>query len=300
MSPRSSYRSSLSVSLISLLFGLASLGCKAGQLTNGGSEIVFLYEEPVGCENLGVVIGRGGGMSGAYSKPSVIRESAENDARNKAEQRGATHLLLHPEELAQGDGHQPSEKDTSPAMAHGSGTGSTVTVAGTAFKCALSTPAAKTVMSIQGGGGAFVEVQAPTSISLTPLGQLKSITVFQRVPLPSGTGMSETEVLKVEDPGQIQQVVASLQRVAVDPMKYIPTHRVEFVGELGIQSLLYGFGYLQYAGGVYRLTTGEFESVLGLRGEPSGPEVETEPAAEAPVEPTPEQQADPHGTSSEP
>ena len=59
-------------------------------------------------------------------------------------------------------------------------------------------------------------------------------------------------------------------------MKYIPTHRVEFVGELGVQSLLYGFGYLQYAGSVYRLTTADFEQVLQLREEPKGPEVETE------------------------
>jgi hypothetical protein len=71
-------------------------------------------------------------------------------------------------------------------------------------------------------------------------------------------------------------------------MKYIPTHRVEFVGALGVQSLLYGFGYLQYARSVYRLTTGDFEIVLKLRHEPEGPEVETEvPPAEAPPEPAP-------------
>jgi hypothetical protein len=61
-------------------------------------------------------------------------------------------------------------------------------------------------------------------------------------------------------------------------MKYIPTHRVEFTGELGVQSLLYGFGYLQYAGGVYRLTDGEFEGGLNLREDPTAPEVEAAPA----------------------
>jgi hypothetical protein len=77
-------------------------------------------------------------------------------------------------------------------------------------------------------------------------------------------------------------------------MKYMPTHRVEFVGELGVQSLLYGFGYLQYASSIYRLTTGDFEAVLKLREEPAGPEVETEvPPAEAPAEPAPEQPLDP-------
>ena len=287
MEPRISYRFFLAALLVSLALGPSSLGCTASQLTPNASNLVMLYDEPAGCENLGVVLGRGGGMSGAYSKPSVIRESAENDARNQAAQRGATHLLLHPEELAQGDGHQPTEQDTAPAMAHGSGTGSTVTVAGTAFKCVLDAPPAETAMSIQ-AGGAFVAVQAPTSISMAPLGEMKSITVFHRVPLPSGTGMSETEVFKLEDQAQIQQVVDSLLRVAEDPIKYIPTHRVEFVGELGVQSLLYGFGYLQYAGGVYRLTTGDFEMVLKLREEPAGPEVETEVApAEAPPEPAP-------------
>jgi hypothetical protein len=141
-------------------------------------------------------------------------------------------------------------------------------------------------------GSALVEVAAPTSISMAPLGQLKSITVFQRVPLTSGTGMTESEVLKVDDAKEIQRVVDSLRQVALDPMKYIPTHRIEFVGELGVQSLLYGFGYLQYAGDVYRLTTGDFEEVLKLRAQPAEPEVETDaPPADVPAE------ASPSGTS---
>ena len=287
MKPRISRCLSLMVPLVWLAFASPLAGCKAAPLTANATSIVLLYDEPAGCENLGVVIGRGGGLTGAYSKPSVIRESAENDARNNTAERGGTHLLLHPEEIAQGDGSGPDEQDTAPAMAHGSGTGSTVTVAGTAFKCALDAPPAETAMSIQ-GGGAFIAVQAPTSISMAPLGALKSITVFDRMPLPSGTGMSETEVLKVEDQAEIQRIVDSLRQVAEDPMKYIPTHRVEFLGELGVQSLLYGFGYLQYAGSVYRLTTGDFETVLKLRKEPAGPEVETEvPAAEPPPEQAP-------------
>jgi hypothetical protein len=271
------------VVLMGLLLASSFAGCKADQLNANAAHIVMLYDEPAGCENLGVVIGRGGGMTGAYQKPSAIRESAENQARNFAAERGATHLLLHPEELAQGDGRGPDEQDTAPAMAHGSGTGSTLTVAGTAYKCALDAAPAGTAMSIQ-GGGAFVAVQAPASISLAPLGQLKSIAVFQRTPLPSGSGMNETEVSKVEDQAEMQRVTDSLRQVAEDPIKYIPTHRVEFVGELGVQSLLYGFGYLQYAGSVYRLTSGEFEEVLKLREEPKGPEVETEaPPTEAPT-----------------
>jgi hypothetical protein len=104
--------------------------------------------------------------------------------------------------------------------------------------------------------------------------------------------MTESEVLKVDDAKEIQRVVDSLRQVALDPMKYIPTHRIEFVGELGVQSLLYGFGYLQYAGDVYRLTTGDFEEVLKLRAQPAEPEVETDaPPADVPAE------ASPSGTS---
>ncbi|MFW2389965.1 MAG: hypothetical protein ACN4G0_16620 [Polyangiales bacterium] len=270
------------VPAILLVLGVSILGCKADQLNTQGANVVLLYSEPVGCENLGVVVGHGGGLTGAYSKPSINSESAENAARNLAAERGATHLLLHPEDVAQGDGRAPDEKDTAPAMAHGSGTGSTVTVAGTAFKCALGTPPPTTAMAIS-RGTAIVEVQAPTSISVAPLGELKKITVFGRVPLPSGSGMGENELLVVDDPGEMARVVDSLQRVAIDPMKYIPTHRVELVGELGVQSLLYGFGYLQYAGQVYRLTSGDFEDVLELREDPAGPDVETEPPAPEPA-----------------
>lgn len=266
-----SHRLRLALLLVSLATASATLGCKADQLTSAGTDIILLADEPAGCENLGVVIGRGGGLAGAYSKPGVNIESAENDARNQAGKLGATHLLLHPEEVEQGDGHGPDYQDTQPAMAHGSGTGSTVNVAGTAYKCSLSAPPPRNALTIA-RGSSFVELQAPTTISMAPLGQLQSVTVFHRVPLPSGTGMTENETYQLEDSEAIQEVVDSLRQVVEDPMKFIPTHRVEFVGELGVQSLLYGFGYLQYAGTTYRLTSGAFESVLQLREAPAAPE----------------------------
>jgi hypothetical protein len=263
---------------LSVVFVLGStlFGCKADQLSGSGAEVVLLYDEPMDCENLGEVIGRGGGLTGAYSKPTVNEESAENNVRNQAAKLGATHLLLRSEEVDQGDGRAPDEKDTAPALAHGYGTGSNVTIVGTAFKCPPGAVPTTRSMSIQ-RGTALIEVQEPTSISMAPLGPLKSVTVFQRYPDPSGDGMSEAERLEVEDPAEIQRVVDSLQQLALDPMKFIPTHRVELVGELGVQSLLYGFGYLQYAGEVYRLTTGDFELVLRLREEPPAPKPEPRP-----------------------
>jgi len=270
------YRARMFAFSVVLALGLSLMGCKADQLSGRGAEVVLLYDEPLDCENLGEVIGHGGGLTGAYSKPSINEESAENDVRNQAAERGATHLLLRTEEVAQGDGRQPDEKDTEPALAHGYGTGSNVTIIGTAFKCPPGVAPTTSSMSIQ-RGTALVEIQKPTSISMAPLGPLKSVTVFQRYPDPSGGGMVETEQLKLEDPAEIQQVVDSLQELALDPMKFIPTHRVELVGELGVQSLLYGFGYLQYAGEVYRLTTGNFELVLRLREEPPAPKLEPRP-----------------------
>lgn len=278
MMPRISYRS-LALSLALLAPAGASLvGCKASQLSADGTTVAVLYDEPVGCENLGVVIGQGGGLTGGYSKPSVVQESAENDARNRAAELGATHLLLHPEEVEQGDARGPDYQDTQPAMAHGSGTASTVRVAGTAYKCELAVPQTKTAMAIS-AGTMFIAVNEPTSISMAPLGTMKSITVLRKVPLPSGSGLGEEQALLIEDPAQIELVTTSLQSVVEDPMKYMPTHRVEFIGELGSQSLLYGFGYIQYAGKVYRLTDGHFEEALQLREEPKGPEVELEPPA---------------------
>ena len=256
--------------LLLAVFALA--GCKSQVLTADASNVAVLYDEPVGCEKLGEVEGFGGGLGGAYTKPSINNQSAENDALNKAAELGATHLLLYPREIAQGDGRAPDYQDTQPAMAHGSGTGSTVNVRGAAYKCALATPQTKSEMSIT-AGSAFIEVKAPESISLAPLGPLTSIRVYQRAPLPSGKGIGETEVFVTEDDTAIRQVAGSLQKVAKDPMKYIPTHRVEFVGELGTQSLLYGFGYLQYAGEVYRLTDGVFEETLRLVEPVEGPEV---------------------------
>jgi hypothetical protein len=274
--------------LLASAWALTLGGCKSQALTASAADIAILYDEPVGCEYLGEVRGVGGGLGGAYSKPSVNQQSAENSALNKAAELGATHLLIYPEELKQGDGRSPDYQDTQPALAHGSGTGSTVSVSGAAYKCALATPKTKSAMSIR-AGSAFVEVKAPESISLAPLGPLEAIHVYQQMPSSTGAGMTETEVFVTKDETEIRHVAASLQKVAVDPMKYIPTHRVELIGQLGTQSLLYGFGYIQYAGEVYRLTDGVFEATLRLIEAPKGPEVEgltaeeeTPPPAESP------------------
>ena len=51
-------RSSTSLPLLFAAIVIPSLGCKASQLSSGGTSVAILYDEPVGCENLGVVVGR--------------------------------------------------------------------------------------------------------------------------------------------------------------------------------------------------------------------------------------------------
>lgn len=252
--------------LCSCFFAATVLSCKADQLTSHGSDIVLLYDEPEGCENLGVVVGHGGGLSGAYSKPSVNRQSAENDARNQAAARGATHLLLYPDEVAQGEGRGPNPESTDPPLAHGYGTGSNVTVAGTAYRCPPGAVVTRPMASAE-VGTTLVEVEQPTAIPLDALGRLEYVAVYRKVTAESG-GMTEAEALRIDDTARIEEAVSSLEHVVEDPLKFIPTHRIEIVGELGTQSLLYGFGYFQYAGKVYRLTDGAFESALDLREKP--------------------------------
>ncbi len=144
MPPSISCSRALLPCLLSGAFALA--GCQTQVLTADASDVAVLYDEPVGCEALGEVEGFGGGLGGAYSKPSINNQSAENDALNKAAALGATHLLLYPREIKQGDGRGPDYQDTQPAMAHGSGTGSTVMVKGAAYKCALATPQTKSAI----------------------------------------------------------------------------------------------------------------------------------------------------------
>ena len=275
------YRASVSLGALTLaLMILSQPGCKASQLTSHGTEVTLLDTEPFGCEELGEVVAHGGGASGGYVKKKVIVESATNEARNQAAEMGATHILLEEPEIVHGTG-KASVHNQQPAMGHGDGSSATATVRGVAYTCepgAVPPVVAQMLPEIK---------NPPAVISMVPLGKLERIIVFQRNPATPDVPASEVEVFRLEDQEQIQKVAGSLMHLALDPMKFIPTHRVEVLGELGTQSLLYGFGYLKYADETYRLTTGTFETTLQLvesptpEGEPTpGPEVETEPPAE--------------------
>ncbi len=250
-------------------------GCKAHELTSRGTEVALLGSEPIGCEELGEVVTYGGGAAGGYSKKKVIIESASNKARNQAAEMGATHILLEDPELVHGTG-KASEHDMQPALGHGDGAAATATVRGIAYKCPPGAEPPTVAQSLAEAGLPKVE-NPPAAISLLPLGKLERIVVLQRLPATPTAEASEVEVLRVEDDAEIQRVAESLSELAVDPLKYVPTHRIEVIGELGTQSLLYGFGYLKYANQTYRLTTGTFERVLRLVEAPAAP-VESAPS----------------------
>ena len=250
---------------------LLQLGCKADQLTSHGAEVAVLASEPLGCDSLGAVAGQAGHLGGGYVQKTVLEETAVNRARNEAAELGATHIVLFEPVFEHGTG-TAAEHDMQPALAHGEGAGTYVRIDGKAYKC-LPGEVPPLVASV------LPDVDnPPAAISLTPLGELQRIVVYQRNPATPSAPASETEVRRLENEAEMQGVVASLLDLALDPIKYVPTHRVEFIGDLGTQSLLYGFGYLQYAGKTYRLTTGTFETELGLV-EPPLPKVESEPPA---------------------
>lgn len=233
-------------------------GCKTAQLTSHGTDVAVLASEPYGCEQLGEVEGFGGGVGGGYAKKGVLAESASNRARNEAAKLGATHVVLREAEFEHGTGTAATH-DQQPALGHGDGSSAYARVEGVAYKCGpgeIPEPVTSVLPGVD---------NPPASISLAPLGALQRVVVYQKNPRVPGSEASETETLRLEDPATIESVAASLNDLALDPIKYVPTHRVEFVGELGTQSLLYGFGYLQYAGKTYRLTTGAFEETLQLQ-----------------------------------
>lgn len=95
-------------------------GCSTAALSPAARNVLPLAAAPPAtCQNLGAVIGQGGGMfGGAYVSNDSLMEYAMNDARNKAAALGATHVQL-----------------ASPQLGGASGTTTTATVMGVAYRC---------------------------------------------------------------------------------------------------------------------------------------------------------------------
>lgn len=105
---------------------LAVAGCATAQLSPEANKVIPVQTPPgPECQNLGAVIGAGGGtFGGGWISNDQLSTYVMNDALNKAAAKGATHLQITP-----------------PQLGGGSGTTTTATETGIAFKCPAATSA---------------------------------------------------------------------------------------------------------------------------------------------------------------
>lgn len=232
--------------------------------------------------------GTSGGLLGGYVERETLIQQATEDAQERAAELGATHFVAQPADIQHGNATAPTHNQQ-PAMGHGDSSTATVSVTGTAYRCALpddptqisarppsgassisaSSPAKPAPSATVPSPPASTAATAPSAgaapaISLAPLGKLRRVTVFQLIPATPRNEAEEIQVLQLEDPATLESLSAGLLKAEAAALQFIPTHRIEFVGELGTQSLLYGFGHLKYASQSYRLPDAELERTLGL------------------------------------
>lgn len=263
--------------LLGLCMSLAA-ACKSPQLTSQGAEVVTVQAMPGECEELGLVTGSGGGLLGGYVDKESLIQSATEDAQEKASALGATHFVAQPAEIQHGTATAIT-RNQQPAMGHGDSSSATVKVTGTAYRCqpggggaqVIATPPSGTAMAppVSTPPAPAAQSIPPTNagepgISLLPLGALRSVTVFQLIPETPRNEAEEIEVLEIDEPATLGSLADDLRSAQAVTMQFVPTHRIDFVGELGTQSLLYGFGHLKYAGRSYQLRDRKLEETLEL------------------------------------
>lgn len=109
-------------------FALALLtaltGCSTAELSQKGNDIEVVNQmDRKDCKNLGPIFGKGGGsFGGAWISDEKLMEYANNDLRNKAADKGATHVIAQPHQMGQTSGQY-------------GGSTSTATVTGIAYRC---------------------------------------------------------------------------------------------------------------------------------------------------------------------
>jgi hypothetical protein len=87
------------LSILALAAGVA--GCATVSVTPAASKVVVATATPSGCKSLGQVFGQGGGYwtVGEFVPNGKLVESAIADARNKAAELGATHIVPAPVQI---------------------------------------------------------------------------------------------------------------------------------------------------------------------------------------------------------
>jgi Domain of unknown function (DUF4156) len=110
---------------MALCAALAGAGCATAALSQRGSMVEMTDSvDKSSCQNLGPVFGKGGGsFGGTWISDEDLMEYAANDLRNKAAEKGATHVVFTGHEMGNTSG-----KD--------GGTTSTATIMGVAYRCA--------------------------------------------------------------------------------------------------------------------------------------------------------------------
>ena len=119
---------SLSTPVLCVGLLLAS-GCATAALSQQGMQVQMIQElEREDCANLGPVFGKGGGsFGGAWISDENLMEYAANDLRNKAAQKGATHVVFSSHQM----GHTSGKSG---------GATSTATFTGVAYRCPPNVP----------------------------------------------------------------------------------------------------------------------------------------------------------------
>jgi hypothetical protein len=100
-------------------------GCSTAQITETGTNVKLVEKAPENksCNNLGPVFGKGGGaFGGAWISDQKLMEYASNDLRNKASQKGATHVVISSHQMGQTNSKY-------------GGSTSTATYSGIAYQC---------------------------------------------------------------------------------------------------------------------------------------------------------------------
>lgn len=106
------------------IFIMLSNACSTAELSQSGSAVEVVNQlDRKDCKNLGPIMGKGGGsFGGAWISDEKLVEYATNDIRNKASEKGATHLVMSTHQMGNTSGQY-------------GGTTSTATISGIAYKC---------------------------------------------------------------------------------------------------------------------------------------------------------------------
>ncbi|HXX30153.1 MAG TPA: DUF4156 domain-containing protein [Myxococcaceae bacterium] len=101
--------------IVAAVLGIA---CATPELTTTGKGVVTVHTPPgPGCENLGTVVGKGGGsFFGGWISNDQLTTYAMNDAMNQAAARGANYLQISPPQLGVADGTTSTATETAVAF----------------------------------------------------------------------------------------------------------------------------------------------------------------------------------------